>query len=275
LRWHRRARIVRFPPPAALGSTPRHPSIRRRLGQQGEAPLLRILGPDTIASLRTFADTLVTDWWPYIGDPTLGGWLITIGYLLAAVGCIRALQVARRGAAIAADYPGVDRRARDRRAAYRASVAFWSLLAVIFVALGINKQLDLHACITFALRDIAIEQGWWQHRRSLQIIFVGLVGGGGLAALGILLHATRELLPRHVLAFVGMVLLACFLVARTSSYHHLDGLLRQAILGIKIRELLELAGIACVAACAAANCWWHDIRPRLADRPADTAPAVS
>jgi hypothetical protein len=232
------------------------------------------IGPNTISLCRDLVDTLIADWWPYIGDPSVGGWLITLGYVMAAAVCFRAMHVARRGAAIAEDYHGLDRRTRDRRVAYHASVTFWAMLGVAFVILAVNKQLDLHACLTLLVRWVAVEQGWWSHRRSLQIVAVGVVAGGGLATLGVLLHLTRDLLPRHVLAFVGMVVLACFLIARTTSYHHLDGVLREAWMGVKLRELMELAGIGCVAACAAANCWWHDVRPRLARRSTVASTAV-
>jgi hypothetical protein len=225
--------------------------------------------------MQVILEAIAADWWPYVGDASLGGWLITLGYVLVAAGSFRAMQIARRGAALATAFPGRDRRSRDRRAAYRASVAFWALLAASFLMLAVNKQLDLHACVTLIVRYVAVEQGWWSHRRDLQMVIVGVVAGGGLATLGVLLHLTRDLLPRHVLAFVGIVVLTCFLIARTTSYHYLDGVLHEAWVGLKFREMLELAGIGCVAGCALANCWWHDVRLRLARRSAAGSAAVS
>jgi hypothetical protein len=51
----------------------------------------------------------------------------------------------------------------------------WRFIAVLFVALGINKQLDLQTALTEAGRLAGHLQGWYQQRQSVQIAFIGLV----------------------------------------------------------------------------------------------------
>ena len=86
---------------------------------------------------------------------------------------------------------------------------------------------------------------------------MGAVAVGGLGGLTFLLDQTRDLLPRHVLAFAGLVLLACFLAVRVGSYHEVDEFLGFDLFGMRIAWVLELAGIIAVGGCAVMNCLWY------------------
>lgn len=199
------------------------------------------------------------------GDPSIAGWTIAVLYLLGIAACVWALRMARLGARMAADYPGADRRTKDRSAAYRASFLFWALLIVLFVFLGLNKQIDLQTWLTDVGRRVAQAQGWYEQRARVQTVFVGAIAVVGLWVLAFLLDRTRELLPRHALAFVGLVLLACYVILRTSSFHDIDRVLASGILGIRLSWILEFLGIVCVGACAVLNCLWY--RPQPAPDP--------
>ncbi len=146
--------------------------------------------------------------------------------------------------------------------AYRASVVFWGLLVALLVLLGVNKHLDMQTWLTRFGRRVAEAQGWYEHRGRVQTLFVLLVAVSGVGALAVLLRLTRDLLPRHVLAFFGIILLAMFLVLRASSFHDLDETLAIRLLGFRVSWLLELGGIACIGACAAMNSRWHGTRSR-------------
>ena len=181
------------------------------------------------------------------------------------IACAWALRVARAGAKLAADYPGENRRARNRSAAYRASFAFWALLMVLFVFLGLNKQIDLQTWLTDVGRRMAQAQGWYDQRAQVQAVFIGAVAVTGLSLLAFLLDRTRELLPRHALAFVGLVLLACYVILRTASFHDIDRVMGWGVLGFRLSWLLELLGIICVGTCAALNFLWY--RPLAPTEP--------
>ncbi len=195
------------------------------------------------------------------GDPTIAGWAIVVSYVAAITACVWALRVAWIGAKMAADYPGEERRAAERAAAYRASFLFWALLALLFVFLGLNKQIDLQTWLTDVGRRLAQAQGWYEQRARVQTIFVGAVAVCGLWVLAFLLDRTREFLPRHALAFGGLVLLACFAILRTSSFHDVDRVLGWGVLGLRLSWMLELLGITCVGLCAVTNCLWYTPQP--------------
>jgi len=211
----------------------------------------------------TLADVTTSGWRPRMADAAVPGTLIVAFYLIVAVACAWALYVARVGARMAKDYRKVARRKRDRTAAYRASVMFWALLTLCMVILGVNKHLDLESWLTEFGRTIALSQGWYETRSSVQRPLIAGIAGSSLVCLAVLLALTRRLLPRHVLAFVGIVLLLCFVMARAMSFHQLDDALAVQLLGIRARWLLELGGILCIGACAVKNCWWYRLPRRL------------
>src|SRR3569833_3825399 len=86
-------------------------------------------------------------WRPGIGDPTVVGWVTVIAYAVAAVLC---LQSALRILHVKDAGP---------------RVVFWSVLAVIMLLLGINKQLDLQTWFTLEGKKLALSEGWYNHRR--------------------------------------------------------------------------------------------------------------
>jgi hypothetical protein len=167
-------------------------------------------------------------WSPGIGDPTLMGWVTVLAYLAAAVLCA---QCGRR----------------DKDDTQR----FWWVLAVLMAVLGINKQLDLQSWFTQVARDMALAQGWYANRRVYQLGFVAVAALVGLAGQFWLYRAFRSHGKEARWAVVGLVFLIVFIVARLTSFHHVDYLLRLELAGLRINWILELGGIGCIAAAAA------------------------
>ncbi|UCD75712.1 MAG: hypothetical protein JSV91_02120 [Phycisphaerales bacterium] len=212
-------------------------------------------------------------WRVGFGDPTVAGWTIAVCYLLTAAACVWALRVAWIGARLSREWRGTERRGRDRTRAYQASLLFWGLLGLLFLFLGVNKQIDLQTWLTEMGREAAQAQGWYDQRGQVQTLFVVCIVGGGLLSLAVLLRLTRDLLPRHIPAFAGMILLACFVGARALSFHQLNDVLDWDGLGLKLRWMMELTGIAVVGLCAAMNCWWYKLGP-FVEKPIAATPAV-
>jgi len=52
------------------------------------------------------------------------------------------------------------------------------------------------------------------------------------------------------LALIGGVFLACFVVIRASSFHHVDRLIGIDFEGVRMNAILELGSILCIAAAA-------------------------
>jgi hypothetical protein len=164
-------------------------------------------------------------WRPGIGDPELLGWLTVVLYAVAAGLCFRAWKAERR-------LPGPSR------------PRFWLFLTCALVLLGINKQLDMQSLFTQVAREIVRAEGWLDQRRELQLT---LIIGVALAALLTIvawiwyLHAHG---PRYVLAIVGFVLLAAFVVIRAASFHHVDHFIGQRLWIFKMNHLLEMGSLS-------------------------------
>lgn len=124
---------------------------------------------------------------------------------------------------------------------------FWAVSALCLLLLGLNKQLDLQTQFTAMLREMARADGWYEYRRSLQLLFDMALGIALLASLVFILLLTRNSGFGVRLALIGLAFLAAFILLRAASFHHVDVVLSGTIAGIKLHALLELSGILLVA----------------------------
>ena len=186
----------------------------------------------SVSALLAFTDGDV--WRPGIGDPTVMGWVTVIAYFAVALFCILRL------------------RAGGAQSGKRPENLFWGGLAALLVGLGINKQLDLQTWLTLTVRRIAIDQGWYDQRRSLQfvfIIFVGLIAFAGLVFLWRLVRRNREMR----IPLFGLILLLAFVIVRAASFHHMDTLINLHFRGVRMNWILELGAIAVIGVGACHN----------------------
>jgi hypothetical protein len=169
------------------------------------------------------------NWTPGIGDPTFVGWLTVILYFAASISCwISARKVELGG----------NHRSNERLA--------WRFIAVLFLALGINKQLDLQTALTEAGRVIAHLQGWYEQRRSVQLDFIGLVAATCVtAAITLLIWMRRAPIPTW-LALMGTILVFGYVLIRAASFHHIDRFIGESVLGLRWNWVIEISGISLV-----------------------------
>lgn len=172
-------------------------------------------------------------WSPQIGDPGLTGWLTVLAYAVCAM-----LALA------------VWRRLKGQRGR-----VFWAVLALLLAALAVNKQLDLQSAVTVTGKCLARAQGWYDHRRVLQALFIALVAGGALAMLLGLTVSLRGRLRRNLLAAAGLTLVLSYVVVRAFSFHHFDRLIGAQNLGVTNNFLFENAGLVLIAVNAAWLLW--------------------
>ena len=168
------------------------------------------------------------NWSPKIGDPTIGGWVTVVLYLLAAGSCwITARELVLEDIA-----------SNERRA--------WWAISALFLALGINKQLDLQSALTETGRVLAHYQGWFEQRQLVQLAFIALVAIICLiAAITVFLWTRSAPIPTR-LALMGTTMVLGFVLIRAASFHHVDHFIGQRILGLRWNWVLEMSGISLV-----------------------------
>jgi hypothetical protein len=186
--------------------------------------------------LALLAEIAEGRWRPGIGDPTVLGWVTVAAYLVAALGC--ALAAWRE--------PLLDGTRRPRARPSR----FWLALAVLMLALGINKQLDLQSLATQIGRDLIQAWGLYSERRELQFGFILVVASICAGALAAFFWAARSTLKTRWPAIAGMLFILGFVVIRAASFHHIDAFLAARLGGVKWNWILELGGIAVVGVAA-------------------------
>jgi hypothetical protein len=173
------------------------------------------------------------NWSPGIGDPTLMGWLTVVLYFLAAIDCwitARRLYLERGDA--------------DGEKELRA----WRSIAIAFLALGFNKQLDLQTALTEAGRVLANFQGWYDQRQSVQLAFIVLVAIICLVTAAILVRWARNAPAPTLFALAGSIMVICYVLVRAASFHHIDRFIGETVLGFRWNWILEMGGISVVLA---------------------------
>lgn len=184
------------------------------------------------ASVLTLAKTVHGRWEPGISDQGSLAWATVVSYFVAALLCASLAWRVRRCNGDVREF------------------VWWSSLSTTLVVLGINKQLDLQTLLTQVGRHFARSQGWYEQRRVVQEWFVIGIAFGGLCVLVLLAWLFRGSLWRNALALVGFVFLACFVVIRAASFHHVDVLLGVRVQHVPLHAMLELIGTSCIAIAA-------------------------
>jgi len=169
------------------------------------------------------------NWRPGIGDPTIGGWLTVILYFLTMVSCWRTADIIRL-----------------RERTISSEKYTWRAVSILFLALGINKQLDLQTALTELGRVLAYYQGWYEERQTVQVWFIVGVAITCITTAIILLIRARKSPAPTWLALLGTAAVLAFVLIRAASFHHIDRFIGQRILGLTWNWVLEMGGISLV-----------------------------
>jgi len=178
-------------------------------------------------------------WVPGIGDPTMIGWVTVAAYFICALLCFAA---ARKRQYVVIKRQDVDSNPR----------LFWLLLALLLIALGFNKQLDLQSLFTQIGRDIAMQQGWYEDRAVVQTLFIVALGLLGMMFLVLTIVLLRHCNSKVKLALIGCVFLFLFILTRATSFHKVDQLLGVSFAETKVNWILELGGTGIIVVAALA-----------------------
>jgi hypothetical protein len=163
------------------------------------------------------------------------GRLTAILYLVTSVSCwvlAYASVLARKPALADA------RRSRERCA--------WRSISVLFLLLGINRQLDLLTTLTQAGRILAHSEGWYEQRQLFQLTFISLVAViCFISGIAVLIWG-RDAPICAWIAMIGTTLVSGYVLIRAASYHHVDRFVGQTIFGLRWNWILEIGGIVLV-----------------------------
>ena len=157
-----------------------------------------------------------------IGDPGFIGWFTIGSYFVCAIVALIVVLINKMGS--------------------RRSFLFWSMISLLMILLGVNKQIDLQSLFTEVGGQIAKAQGWMDQHRIVQfwlIIPSGTTAVVAFLSFGIIM---RGLFRRFMLAFIGLFFLLS-LFFRAVSFNHFDEILGFTPSGTKIYWVLELIGI--------------------------------
>ncbi|MGJ8587632.1 MAG: isopropylmalate isomerase [Yoonia sp.] len=176
-------------------------------------------------TLEELTACIKTSWSAQIGDPTVIGWFTVIAYVLA--GLLALLVVKKQSGRLR---------------------LFWSVLSVLLFALSINKQLDLQSALTAAGRCLALAQGWYEDRASVQSVFIAFVAAtGSIFSVGLAVIMQRTL-AQNWLVLVGLGFLCTFMIIRAAGFHHFDRFIDYEIANVRTNWIMELGGIGMIAA---------------------------
>ena len=157
------------------------------------------------------------NWTPGIGDPTFVGWLTVALYLATSISCWKLRHKIELDGG---------RRSNEYIA--------WRFIAILFLALGINKQLDLQTALTEAGRVIAHLQGWYEQRRSVQLDFICLV-----AATCVTAEITMPIWMRRAPIPIWLALMG-------ASFYQFYRVSCKSILGLRWNWVIEISVISFV-----------------------------
>jgi hypothetical protein len=118
----------------------------------------------------------------------------------------------------------------------------------------------LQTYITDFFRELARRDGWYRHRRSVQVVFIA---GDAMAALAVGAYLLRLALAAGSgvrFAMIGLVLVGAYILLRAASFHHVDSALGRTVNGVKVHNYVELGCILVVAAGALSAMLRHSSR---------------
>lgn len=169
----------------------------------------------------------LNSWSPRIGDPHFMGWVTVVIYFITSIHLFHALRIQL--------YRGTIK-------SFSVDHTLWISLIILSVLLGINKQFDIQTLLTQIAKCTALAHGWYENRRSIQILFIAILGLGIVTAMATCIVMNLNTFKRHLFIFLGTAFLMLFVFVRATSFHHMDSILYLSFINLKLNWILELIG---------------------------------
>jgi hypothetical protein len=170
------------------------------------------------------------NWTLGVGDPTFLGWFTTFSYFITTVFCIRSylLQIQQ---------PNHKR---------KNGAVLWLWLGLLYLLLGLNKQLDLHNLLTAIGKNIAYSQGWYENRRTVQALFILILACCIFFVIGALLNIARKLNRPQKISIFGTCLVFVYMLGRAMLFNHIGRIFPSITPDSNFFWIVELSGLAIV-----------------------------
>jgi hypothetical protein len=97
-------------------------------------------------------------------------------------------------------------------------------------------------------RQLANAQDWYDLRRVVQFSFILVLSAASIAAFLWVAIFFRDLHRRFAFAFCGLFFVLSYMIIRAATFHHIDEVIQYDLHGIKMKWVIELAGIYMIIA---------------------------
>jgi hypothetical protein len=170
------------------------------------------------------------NWTLGIGDPTFLGWFTTVCYFITTIFCIRSYCLQTR--------------LHDQKG--KNGAILWLWLGLLYLLLGFNKQLDLQTLLSAIGKSIACSQGWYEHRRLVQALFILILACCLFFITGVLLNIARKLNRPQKISIFGTCLVFVYMLGRAMLFLHISRIFPIITPDNNYFWIVELFGLAIV-----------------------------
>lgn len=117
----------------------------------------------------------------------------------------------------------------------------WAVIAITILMILISSIFDISKTLMDNTRIIANNQGWYNNRYSLQVIFIT-----GIFAILLLITVVSEASSSGIFSYNGnvirwLIVLFAFNLINSVSLHFIDQIMNIRILGFRIERCIEIA----------------------------------
>jgi hypothetical protein len=118
----------------------------------------------------------------------------------------------------------------------------WTAIAVLLAVIGVSDMLQLEPAITNFGRSIAFDEGWYWHRRGIQIALTEIGAATTVVFCLGLLFSARCTSLECAIALACAAMIVGYIFVRAVSLHQIDALLLRTTFGFRWNRIPELAG---------------------------------
>lgn len=136
----------------------------------------------------------------------------------------------------------------------------WTIISIIFFVILISCVFDISKTLMDNIRIIANNQGWYNNRYTLQVIFIA-----GIFAIFLLITVVNEASSSGIFSYNGnvirwLIVLFAFNLINSVSIHFIDKFMNVRILGLRAEKWIETSIIIFIL--ISYKCYFYDFKKR-------------